>query len=323
MTIEPGSEHPIDLAFSVPPKPARILTDFQIREAVDRLGLIGGEYDPSSAKYASYELHASRFVEWLFPVNGVAGFYDCEPDGNDIVIESHATVRVYSAESINLPPYMSATATALGQLFAVGLCAGNTYVDPGSTGPIYLAITNLLDRAVRMPVGCALSRVQFFVLGDVVSTAHGGPETRRPILFRVDEPTIPAGGPRELDEVIREIDDIRRRVQSYETREQRLLDRITIIARRRAKAIKNGLTFVAALVLVLGVLSLTPISAQGPTWLRIALIVGAGFTASFAVAQSFIGGTVREWILALERNIEKRYLRRMGFEPTPDPEDLR
>jgi len=67
-------------------------------------------------------------------------------------------------ESINLPSNMLALVTAPGQLFAAGLAAGSTYVDPGSQGEIHVSLTNLTQKIVRIPVGCLIARAMFFVL---------------------------------------------------------------------------------------------------------------------------------------------------------------
>jgi deoxycytidine triphosphate deaminase len=167
---------------------AHILTDIQIREEVERIGLIGGEYRPESARYASYELHASEYVEKLVYDQEVTGHVEMPTNENEIVLEPGITVKVYTAETINLPANMLALVIALGQLFAAGLAAGSTYVDPGSRGEIYISLTNLTGRSVRIPVGCPIARAMFFILGSPVETLHGGPKSRRRIRLRVAPP---------------------------------------------------------------------------------------------------------------------------------------
>lgn len=180
-----SSPHPIGHVLSRQPRPCSLLNDEQIRDFVAATSLIGGGYLPAAARYASYELHASDVVQRLSVKEGATAYVDMDPHDGCIVIPPRTTVRVYSSESINLPNYMFADVTVLGQLFGAGLSAGSTYVDPGSSGEIYIALTNLNDCSLRIPVGSPLARVQFFVLGDPAQASHGGPESRRPIRFQV------------------------------------------------------------------------------------------------------------------------------------------
>lgn len=310
----PESGHPIDAILTPPPGPARLLTDRQIRDAVEKLGMIGA-FDPTAAKYASYELHVSRVVRRLVPINGLAAFVEDEAQGDQIVIEPGATVLVYSEESINLPPYIHASVQAIGQLFAAGLCAGNTYVDPGSRGAIYIAITNLLHRQVSLPVGCALARVQFFVLGDPVSTVHGGPETRRPAYVRYEEL------PSHADETPLEggdLDALQGRILQLEDDHLRRRAVIERHAREHAKAVSRSVWLVALLALLAGGLSVTPLLDNSPSALRYVLRVAAVVAAALGLARVFFGGSVKDWLAMLDakyyRRVVRRYLARAGFE---------
>ena len=186
------------MAERVPEKPfaaGYILTDAQIRQTVQEIGLIGGDYKPESAKYASYELHASEYAEKLVYDNEITGHVEMPGQGNEIIIEPGSTVKLYTAETINLPANILAQVIALGQLFAAGLSAGSTYVDPGSQGEIYISLTNMTARAIRIPIGCPIARAVFFVLGSSAQVQHGGPETRRRIRLRVGMPPPPTTGP--------------------------------------------------------------------------------------------------------------------------------
>lgn len=167
---------------------AHILTDIQIRQAVQEIHLITGKYEPDSARYASYELHASDYAEKLVYDNEVTGHVEMPTHDNEIVVEPGTTIKLYTAESINLPANMLALVMALGQLFAAGLAAGSTYVDPGSQGEIYISLTNLTQKDIRIPVGCPIARAMFFVLGSPVETRHGGLNTRRQMKLRVSTP---------------------------------------------------------------------------------------------------------------------------------------
>ena len=177
---------------------SHILTDIQIREAIAAIGLIGGPYKLESARYASYELHASDYAEKLVYDDEVTGHVEMPLRGSEVVIEPGCTVKLYTAETINLPSNILSLVVALGQLFAAGLMAGSTYVDPGSRGEIYISLTNASPRAIRIPVGCPIARAVFFVLGSAVEIQHGGPETRRRIGLRVGPPMPAATRSRDV-----------------------------------------------------------------------------------------------------------------------------
>ncbi|MCK9899270.1 hypothetical protein MXD63_04145 [Frankia sp. Cpl3] len=163
-----------------------MLTDEQIRHAAEDFGLITGAYDSDSAKYASYEVHASAVVEKLIYDGEYTGHVEYGVSDNEIVIEPGATLKIYTAEHLNLPPYLYAEVIVLGQLFSSGIAAGNTYVDPGSTGPIYLSMTNVSPRALRIPIGEPIGRAQFYTLQRPVLRAHPGPQARRELRLRVN-----------------------------------------------------------------------------------------------------------------------------------------
>jgi len=191
-------EQQVNIEFSF--NASHILTDAEIRQAVDEIGLIGGDYKPEYAKYASYELHASEYAEKLVYVNEITGHVEMPTQGDEISIEPGSTVKLYTSETINLPGNMLAQVIALGQLFAVGLSAGSTYVDPGSRGEIYLSLTNVTNRALRIPVGCPIGRAVFFALGSYAQVQHGGPETRRGIKLRVGVPELSITKPQSVRE---------------------------------------------------------------------------------------------------------------------------
>jgi deoxycytidine triphosphate deaminase len=140
------------------------LMDAQIGEAVENVGLIGGDYKMESARYASCELYASDYAEKLVYDNEVTGHVELPTTEKEIVVGPGSTVKLYTSETVNLPSNMFALVIVLGQLFSVGLSAGSTYVDPGLQGEIYISLTNISARAIRIPVGCPIVRTVFFVL---------------------------------------------------------------------------------------------------------------------------------------------------------------
>lgn len=315
------SAHPMDDVLRIPPRPARILTDAQIKEAASAIGLIGGRFLPEAARYSSYELHASSYVEQLYAANGQTGYVDVQVVDGSIVIKPGATVRIYTEESINVPRYIWASISALGQLFGAGLAAGNTYVDPGSSGPIYLAITNVSPMTVAVPLGSPIARATFFVLGDEVSTAHGGPETRRPIAFKVWEhygQSVSLAQAGEGDPDAASIAGMDERIAQLELMQRRLASRVADRVSRRLRTIRIALLALAALCFISGLFALTPwLDALWP-WVKLVLVVLAGVAAAFALARTFIGGSVKEWIRAAEgwysTRLERRLMRAYGLD---------
>jgi hypothetical protein len=167
---------------------ASFLTDRQIRLAVEMLDMIGGAYRADSARYGSYELHASEDAFKLIYEGEFTCHVEYPPRDGEFFIPAGATVKINTAETIRLPPYIFANVVVLGQHFSVGLAGGSTYVDPGSVGPIYLSFTNVSSRTIRIPVGAPLARAQFFVLSECVERAHEGPGARRALRLRVEPP---------------------------------------------------------------------------------------------------------------------------------------
>lgn len=168
------------------PQAAMALVDWQIAEAVEADGLISEGYQPESARYATYEAHASDYVQVLtYSEDAMTAHVRRRVTAGEIWISPGETVKIYTEEVFNLGDHMYAMVTGLGQLYACGLTIGNTYVDPGSRGAIYLAVTNVSARAVGIPVGCPIARVQFWRLGERPSKQHPGHQARRRIELSV------------------------------------------------------------------------------------------------------------------------------------------
>jgi len=162
-------------------QPAAALVDWQIKQAVDDSELITEGYHPESAKYATYEARASDYVQRLsYTGDRTMHVTDRAVDGS-IWIAPGETVKLYTIEVFNLPDDMYAVVTGLGQLYACGLSIGSTYVDPGSRGAIYLAVTNVSPVAVCLPVGIPMARFQFWRLGETPTRRHLGHQARRRI----------------------------------------------------------------------------------------------------------------------------------------------
>lgn len=145
-----------------------LLTDWEIKKAIEELGVLISRdvfYDPSSPKYASYEVHASENLGSVDYLEHGELEERHRTNGNNICIPANATVRLFTMEHFDLPPDVFATVIGLGQLYAAGLTVGSTYVDPGTRNRVYLSVSNVTHHDILIPVGAPIGRAQFFVTG--------------------------------------------------------------------------------------------------------------------------------------------------------------
>lgn len=164
--------------------PMSILTDAEIKQAMD-LGYIFRENgDRNFVRQASYELRVGDSVK-LLRNNRNAPFEDegsKEPvylTGRDgipthIIIKPRQSVKLFSMEDVILPDNVVGRVNARGQLYEVGLIVENTYVDPGFAGSIHLVAFNATNQIVTIPLGSKLARLEFFKLNKKVENPHGG-----------------------------------------------------------------------------------------------------------------------------------------------------
>jgi deoxycytidine triphosphate deaminase len=155
-------------------QPACILTDQEIREAVSRGYLIEEHFNIDSAKHSSYEAHFSSAAEILEYAGDRTTHGPHAPVNGMIVIPEGATVIVYSHELFRIPRNVLCRVTVLGQLFTCGISAGNTYIDPGYNGQLYISMTNVSPMTLRLPIGSPLARVEFYRLGTPARFPHPG-----------------------------------------------------------------------------------------------------------------------------------------------------
>jgi deoxycytidine triphosphate deaminase len=173
--------------FEWPGKP-RLLADWEIRQACIEHGLVTlqGEGEHSGLnrqiRHCSYELTTSNRVEILMADGDTTGFRDHQVEADGFWIPPMGTVRVFCREVLDLPKFVFAQCVGLGQIFAAGVIVGSTYVDPGSKGAIYLAMTNVGSRSIRIPLEKPLARAFFTVLAEV-DRPHPGAGSRRRISF--------------------------------------------------------------------------------------------------------------------------------------------
>ena len=181
------------------PGPPRLLTDWEIAAACREhlLVTVNGRGEHAEMRqrirYCSYELSVSNRVQQLITSGDHTIFQDLLVEDDGFWVAGGATIRVFSNEVLRLPNFVFAQCIGIGQLFASGIVLGSTYVDPGSRGSIYVAMSNVGIRDVRIETGQPLARAFFTVLGTEVETPHPGPGGRRKIRYKLGgvKPIVP------------------------------------------------------------------------------------------------------------------------------------
>lgn len=168
-----------------------LLTDTDIKEALS-VGLLfeRGTYVESNAKYCSYEIRVGSLFEVLRFEGSTISHTPCEaePDA-EIEIPPGATVLITAEEVFRMPTDVFAKITTVGQIFASGLAAENTFADPGYTGPLYITVSNISTRTLSLKRGNPLARVEFHRLSKAVQRPHPGFQGRRPSFVRASVDT--------------------------------------------------------------------------------------------------------------------------------------
>ncbi|SRR5258708_3466743 len=158
-----------------------LLCDRDIKDAV-KLGYLFEQvgFTESNSKYASYEIRVGHQYEMLkFEGDDVVHVPRELADGGSIDIPPGATFLIVAEEIFRLPINIFAKVTTLGQVFASGLAAENTFADPGYTGPLYITMTNVSSRILSMKQGDPLARVEFHKFQHTPDKTHVGFRGRR------------------------------------------------------------------------------------------------------------------------------------------------
>jgi deoxycytidine triphosphate deaminase len=158
-----------------------LLCDRDIKHAVDRGFLFEkAGFNESNAKYASYEIRVGHQYEVLrFEGDDVVHVPKDLADGGSIDIPPGSTFLIVAEELFRLPINIFAKVTTLGQVFASGLAAENTFADPGYTGPLYITMTNVSSRILSLKQGDPLARVEFHRFQHNPDKTHVGFRGRR------------------------------------------------------------------------------------------------------------------------------------------------
>jgi deoxycytidine triphosphate deaminase len=158
-----------------------LLSDRDIKEAV-KSGFLFEQrgFNSDSAKYASYEIRVGRQYEMLkFEGDNVVHVPKELELGSSIDIPPGATFLIVAEELFRIPINVFAKITTLGQVFASGLAAENTFADPGYTGPLYITMTNVSSRILSLKHGAPLARVEFHKFEHTPERTHIGFRGRR------------------------------------------------------------------------------------------------------------------------------------------------
>jgi deoxycytidine triphosphate deaminase len=160
-----------------------ILVDHNIKELAngDDGLLIGENYDEKQVKFASYELRVSNKIGMLSSNNdGILGVHKkfIPDEEKNIDIKPNQTLRLYTFEKLRLPVNVLARISVVGQVFATGLFAENTFADPGfgleEPLELYITVVNTTSKIIRLPIKSRLARIEFYRIGDGVQKSFTG-----------------------------------------------------------------------------------------------------------------------------------------------------
>lgn len=154
------------------------LTDRQIKRALEEGYLIqANTWEQSLVRHASYMLRLGDRVDVAQAAQSTRQekkTFELRRIGKSESVEllPGDTALLYSMEHLALPSTVLGLTVARGLLFAESLCPENTYVDPGFSGPLYTAITNVSSRVVRLDYGMPLARLFFCRLAEAVENPY-------------------------------------------------------------------------------------------------------------------------------------------------------
>lgn len=112
-----------------------------------------------SVQEACLEVHLAETVKLT-----ATGEEKVIPEGEDVFICPGEVVLITTQEHFTVPHDVQGQMSPKGKLLTIGLSAPTTQVDPGFTGPLFLAIANPGPRPVKLPGGYAVAKVEMQVL---------------------------------------------------------------------------------------------------------------------------------------------------------------
>jgi dCTP deaminase len=154
----------------------RMMTDLQIRAALDSKQIQLEPFDPKQLQPASYDV---RLGKWAF-ASSMKERLDLSTKGL-VIVEPGEFAVVESLEHIVLD---TQTAGQLGMRSVYAqrglLLLSGPQIDPGFRGIIVVRVVNLSPKPVALPYEEPFLTVQFFRLSEPVSGAYSGPRQDQP-----------------------------------------------------------------------------------------------------------------------------------------------
>jgi deoxycytidine triphosphate deaminase len=158
------------------------LTDRCLDQDTLRLIFQEGSFNINSVRHASYQLRLGNTVK----VN-----VKNTSEQSDQVLETFQEVRwsqangqsyidikprqralLYTEEKFNFPDNVIGFVICRGLLFSRGMTPGNTYVDPGFKGELYITIVNRNENSIRLCKGMPIARLFVFKLEESVNDTY-------------------------------------------------------------------------------------------------------------------------------------------------------
>jgi deoxycytidine triphosphate deaminase len=155
--------------------PTGFLTDSQIEYYLSRGQLVvRNTWVRESVRHASYMIRLGNRVEVARASKANADerrdFVVQDLNSGDYLeLNPGDTAKLFSLEHLVLPSDILAFTVARGLLFFESLVPENTYADPGFTGQLYVTVTNLSHRIIRLYYADPIARIFFFKLSATVA----------------------------------------------------------------------------------------------------------------------------------------------------------
>lgn len=186
--------------------PIGMLVDTDIQRAINQLFSQNQSID--NAKYSTYEMLLDRgYKKVVYNENGQLQKIDISNSDGSVSASPGETIVVYSKERFTIPENVYARVNTVGQIFISGFSAENTYIDPGYSGPVGIALVNNSNRILTIHEGAPLARVEFIKLHNKPHKIHGGSGGVRPstVIPSIDYQLTKDFESLELTDLIKEI----------------------------------------------------------------------------------------------------------------------
>ena len=204
------------------------LIDADLRNAIGehkRIFLNGDVFSAERVKQTSYELTLldGRSLDFgpldqcdegnVDHVHRERAAYNVTKDGaiKALVLNPWQSCLIRTREQIAMPDNIQGKVLARGQLFQKGLIVESTYIDPGFRSSddrpgVHLMVFNTTQKAVTLPAGMPVARLELVRLAKAVSNPHGGADA----IGQAEHALDVWPWPRKLSSAAEETEDARR-----------------------------------------------------------------------------------------------------------------